>query len=311
MSELWVIAIWAGACTLYLIDSLIITTVMGVFTRPAVRQEWLAAPLLFTFVTLLFTPWALWTGAVLLAALALHLAAHLAGMRRIAAGLLPAPPALAERVVGLARRWSTPMPTAILIDPTDRLEPGVMGLRRQSLLLPQMALSLPPGELEAVIAHELAHVAARDPLKLWLTGFARTMLAWHPIARQLARGLLLEVELEADWRAAAWLGDADAYALTLGRWTLRRAEAGPSRFGVALTGTSSQLMLRLKSLLDPEAPPAHLELPRWVPGGERARRSREERQKPRRPRTERAVRLVHLGYTVGYLISILILIRLV
>jgi hypothetical protein len=311
MRDLLILALWLGTSTVYLADSAIIATVLGIHTRPAVRQGGLAAPLAFTALTLLATPWAPWTAAFLTAALALHLAAHLVGMGRVAAGLVAAPPALAERVDELARRWGTDRPDRILLDPADSLEPGVMGFWRQSLILPQGALALPEAEFAAVVAHELAHVAARDPLKLWLTGFARTLLGWHPIARKLTDGIALEVEMAADRQATAWLGDTDAYALALGRWGLRRSQGRPSSFGVALTGTSSHLMLRLHALLNPSAPPPHLEIPRWVPGAGRANRNRAAGRTGRRPPTESFVRRFHLVVTAGYLALFLFLIRLV
>lgn len=311
MEALWPLALWLGISTVYLVDALILVIMLGPYARPAVRQLGLAAPLLFTFLTLLFTPWGSWAAAFLLAALALHLTAHLAGVRRVANGLVEAPPEMVQRVGELAGRFGAPEPDLVLLDPADRIDPGVMGLRRQALILPRAALALPAAEFEAIIAHELAHVAARDPLKLWLIGFARTLMGWHPAARKLAEGILIEMEMEADRKATAWLGDAESYALTLGRWGLRHATGRPSPFGVALTGTSSQLMLRLKSLLNPSAPPPHLEIPEWIPGGAKARQRREAGDQPARPPSEAKVRLIHLGLSAGYLALFLLLIRLV
>lgn len=232
MENLWLFLIWLAVSTIYLADSLLITIMMGGSTRPAVRQEWLAAPLAFTFGALLLTPWAPWAGAFLATALALHLAGHLLGVRQAERVLEPAPAHLVERVGGLAARWGTPVPARVLVDPTDRLEPGVMGLCRQSLLLPAAALE-----------------------------------------------------------------------------GLRREKGSASQFGVALTGTSSHLMLRLKSLLNPSAPPAHLEIPRWVPGGEKARLDREAGT--RRPPAGVLLRCIHVALSAGYLALFLFLIRLV
>jgi hypothetical protein len=311
MQHLWLLLIWLGISTVYLVDSFLITVLMGPFAGPAVRQEWLAAPLAFTLAALLFTPWAPWAAAFLLAALALHLAGHLRGTGRVERLLVPASPEVAGRVDRLAARWGTARPDRVLVDPTDTLEPGVMGLWRQALILPRSVLALEDGGFEAVVAHELAHVAARDPLKLWLARFARALLGWHPTARQMAEGIALEVEMEADRRATAWLGDAESYALTLGRWGLRQANRLASPFGVALTGTSSHLVLRLKSLLNPTAPPPHLEIPRWVPGGPAAWRGREAEPRPQRPLAGVLLRWIHLLLTAGYLALFLLLTRLV
>ncbi|MFZ5622767.1 MAG: M56 family metallopeptidase [Pseudomonadota bacterium] len=305
--ELLILLLWLGLSSVYLVDGMLLWAMLGPWASPRVRQGWLAAPLAFAFLTLVFTPWGIWAAAFLAGALALHLAAHQVGVRRVAAGLEPAPPELTERIRRLAARWGAPVPDGIWVDRTDRWDPGVMGLLRQRLILPRSALELPAAEFEAVLAHELAHVAARDPLKLWLTGFARTLLGWHPAARRLADGILLEIELAADRQAATWTGEAESYALTLGRWGLRQA-GRPAPFGVALTGTSSQLLLRLQVLLHPELVPAHLAISAWVPGG---RGAMERRARGPKPRREGTVRWLHGALSAGYLALFLLLLRLV
>lgn len=300
MEKLWPLVIWLGISSVYLLDTYLITVMMGGNARPAVRQEWLAAPLCFTLIALLFTPWAPWVALALASALALHLALHIRAMRRMEAVLRRAPAEWVERVGQLAARWGTPRPDRLLIDPADRLQPAVLGLWRQSLILPRSVLGSQAGEAEAVVAHELAHVAARDPLKLWLLRQTRLLLGWHPVARQMADTLALEVEMEADRKATAWLGDAESYALLLGRWGLRQ-QSPVTPFGATLTSTSSHLLLRLKSLLNPTAPPAHLAIPTWVPGGE-GRRAR---------RVTGALRWIHLMLSAGYLALFLFLLRLV
>ena len=45
------------------------------------------------------------------------------------------------------------------------LEPGLIGIFRPVILLPEgLARNLTPGELDAVLAHELTHLARRDNL---------------------------------------------------------------------------------------------------------------------------------------------------
>jgi Zn-dependent protease with chaperone function len=57
-------------------------------------------------------------------------------------------------------------------------------------------------ELEAVIAHEIAHIAARDVGAITLGGVLRDMVAWNPLAHVAYRYLRNARELEADRRAA-------------------------------------------------------------------------------------------------------------
>jgi Zn-dependent protease with chaperone function len=61
---------------------------------------------------------------------------------------------------------------------------------------------LTPAELSALLAHEGAHVARRDPLRLSLLRFFACTLFWIPALRRLADDIADEAEVQADDRAA-------------------------------------------------------------------------------------------------------------
>ena len=61
---------------------------------------------------------------------------------------------------------------------------------------------LGPDELQALLAHEGAHVARRDPLRLSLLRFLALTLFWLPALRRLADDVADEAEIQADDRAA-------------------------------------------------------------------------------------------------------------
>jgi Zn-dependent protease with chaperone function len=74
-------------------------------------------------------------------------------------------------------------------------------------------------ELEAVIAHEAAHVRHRDPLRLSTLRFVACMLFWLPVVRHLTEDLADEAEVRADDAAARDRPLALATALvTLAQW---------------------------------------------------------------------------------------------
>jgi Zn-dependent protease with chaperone function len=83
------------------------------------------------------------------------------------------------------------------------------GLVRPALLvsagLPDV---LTNDELEASIAHEMAHAQARDPLLGWLLMLVRTVFFFNPMVQLAARAAAIEVEFAADQRAAHHLGHA-------------------------------------------------------------------------------------------------------
>lgn len=87
---------------------------------------------------------------------------------------------------------------------------------------------LPSAELEAVIAHERAHVARRDPLRFSVLRAVAKTLFWIPGLRGLADDVADEAEIRADDAAAAVVGPLTlASALvSLGAWRLPTATFG-------------------------------------------------------------------------------------
>lgn len=66
-----------------------------------------------------------------------------------------------------------------------------------------LALALSPCELTALLTHEAAHVARRDPLRLSALRFAARWLFWVPVLGQLVDDVSDEIEVAADDHAAA------------------------------------------------------------------------------------------------------------
>lgn len=264
MQHLWLLLLWLAFITIFFVDTQATLLFVGPQSEPRVRQEWAAVLLLVPLIALLLTPiWAWAVGATALCA-AGRLTLHLVGYRRIMDGLEAAPPAAVDLVRSLAAEWGLRRLPEVRIDPTDRWEPAVAGLLNPVLILTPSALALPAGDLRAVLAHELAHVRSGDPLRLWAAGVARSLLGWHPLARRAVDHLVLEVEMAADRQAVSWLGDRRGYVLALANWGLRRGGEVTRTTGVALTGMSSQLLLRLTCLVDDAAPAPHLVLPSWM-----------------------------------------------
>jgi Zn-dependent protease with chaperone function len=87
---------------------------------------------------------------------------------------------------------------------------------------------LDDAQLQAVLAHEAAHVIRRDPLRLSLLRFLACTLFYIPALRRLADDLADEAEIDADDAAAA-----SGTALVLASAILRLAE-----WGTRLSGSS-------------------------------------------------------------------------
>lgn len=93
--------------------------------------------------------------------------------------------------------------------------------------LPQV---LDAAQLDAVLAHELAHVLRRDPLRLSLLRFLACTLFYLPALRRLADDLTDEAEIDADDRAAS-----RGSALTLASAILALAEWGAAHRAATLS----------------------------------------------------------------------------
>jgi beta-lactamase regulating signal transducer with metallopeptidase domain len=87
----------------------------------------------------------------------------------------------------------------VLLCPYDRPLALTYGLRRPTVLLSTwMVEHLDQRELEAVLAHELEHVARHDYLVIWLARVLRDTFFYLPTSRMAYRQLQREKELACD-----------------------------------------------------------------------------------------------------------------
>jgi Zn-dependent protease with chaperone function len=127
---------------------------------------------------------------------------------------------------------------------------GLAGAGRPRLLFAQQVLdALRPDELEAVVAHELAHHAARDTLKRLLLGASPDLLALTGAGRRLRAAFLEAAEAAADARACERVAPT-----TLARAIVKVAALvpGAGRLDLAMAGFHHEggLARRVRHLLD-------------------------------------------------------------
>jgi Zn-dependent protease with chaperone function len=123
--------------------------------------------------------------------------------------------------------------------------PMVIGWWRPLILLPASTLvGLPPEELEAILAHELAHVARHDFLLNLLQTIVETLFFYHPAVWWIGRKLREERENCCDDLAVAVIGNRYIYVKALARLEESRA-TGP---GLAVAATGPTLLLRIRRL---------------------------------------------------------------
>jgi Zn-dependent protease with chaperone function len=74
---------------------------------------------------------------------------------------------------------------------------------------------LAPDELEAAIAHEMAHAKHRDPVLGWGLMLVRGLCFFNPAVQLAARAAVAEIERRADQSAARVVGSAEAVVASL------------------------------------------------------------------------------------------------
>jgi HEAT repeat protein/beta-lactamase regulating signal transducer with metallopeptidase domain len=208
------------------------------------------------------TPWlvAIWLVGVL--GLSLRLLGGWAWARRLTRiGTRPVTEvcrAMMERLV-VRLRVSRPIQ---LLESTLVQVPAVVGAFRPVLLVPVSAFTgLTPGQLEVLLAHELAHIRRHDYLVNLLQSVVETLLFYHPAVWWVSRRIREEREHCCDDLAVASCGDRALYAGAL--LELERLRAPD--LGLAAAATGGVLVRRIRRLLSP-APSHNDEGPRWLAG---------------------------------------------
>ena len=124
--------------------------------------------------------------------------------------------------------------------------PTVVGWLRPAILLPIAALaSLSPAQVEAILAHELAHIRRHDYAVNVLQTIAETLLFYHPSVWWLSRRIRAEREHCCDDIAVALCGDAVGYAQALAELETWRTVSAT----MAMAATGGTLLDRVRRIL--------------------------------------------------------------
>ncbi len=157
-----------------------------------------------------------------------------------------------SKLTELARRAAVPalLLRGLRLRLSSVLEsPVTAGCWRPVVILPTALLSGMPVELiEALLAHEVAHVKRLDYLVNLLQSAIEIILFYHPAVWWLSKQIRLEREQIADDIAAGLLGEPRRLALALSE--LERFQFIPPQLAQAAHG--GNLMLRIQRLVRPD-----------------------------------------------------------
>ena len=128
------------------------------------------------------------------------------------------------------------------------ISPMAMGIWRTSVILPlSVATSLPAEQLEAVLAHELAHIRRWDYFCNLLQTAIECLFFFHPAVWWMSRRTRELREVCCDEIAARTCADPGIYAEALLQMEEQRAEH--LQLGVALHGKGGTLLNRIRRVM--------------------------------------------------------------
>ena len=232
----------------------------SVFFDSGVADESAAAPLAewagARFESAL--PWLALAWAACVALLAARLAGGWARATRMARARRherDAPREWERSLLRLARRMK--VSRAVRLCRSAMVEvPTVVGWLRPVILVPLGAMAgLTPAQVEAVLAHELAHVRRHDYLVNILQTLVETVLFFHPAAWWISGRVRAEREHACDDLAVEATGDVLLYARALA--ALEESRQGLRVTELALAANGGSLVRRIQRLirLQPSAAP--------------------------------------------------------
>lgn len=205
-------------------------------------------------------PWVLGLWLAGVAALSCY---HLGGWRQAQSlrrrGTRPMSAEWNAKLLDLARRMRISRAVELLESAATPV-PAVVGWLRPVVLVPASALTgLSPRQLEAILAHELAHVRRNDYLVNLLQTVVETLLFYHPAVWWVSSQMRRERESCCDDLAVAVCGDRLGYARALA--DLEGLRLSSPRLALAADGGS--LLARIRRLAGaPEGQPRRS----WVAG---------------------------------------------
>ncbi|MEZ4702390.1 MAG: M56 family metallopeptidase [Rhodothermales bacterium] len=148
------------------------------------------------------------------------------------------------RSLGITRR--------VRIIATDRAgEPMLIGWLKPVILIPAALLAgMPPAHVEAILAHELAHIRRHDYLFAVLQSILEAVLFYHPAAWWISGRIREERERACDDLAVAAIASRSTYVRALAGLEERRVAS----LRLALPAGGGSLVARIQRLVEPPAP---------------------------------------------------------
>jgi beta-lactamase regulating signal transducer with metallopeptidase domain/protocatechuate 3,4-dioxygenase beta subunit len=157
-----------------------------------------------------------------------------------------------DRTAALAERLGVRRKISLRLVP-DLDSPSVVGVLKAVILIPASVVTkLSPSQIEALLAHEIAHVKRHDYLVNLVQSVVETVLFYHPAVWWISSRVRAEREHCCDDLAIEATGDRATYAHAL--VSLEHLRANPR---LAIAATSGSLVQRIRRIVAvPQTGPA-------------------------------------------------------
>jgi beta-lactamase regulating signal transducer with metallopeptidase domain len=240
----------APLITFFILGSVNVPTLYQFASEPSANplrsaEPWLRTP----GFNSAFLPWIVvaWISGAFACSVRLAGGWFVASRLRFAGAVTPAPADWQRRLSMLAERVGIAGPVRLLVSSLAQT-PVVVGHLRPVVLVPMEALTgLPADQLEALLAHELAHIFRHDYLANLLQGVVEALLFYHPAVWWISKQIRAERELCCDDIAVAITGDRVRYARALADLEGLR----PAHAQRALAASGGDLLARIRRLVEP------------------------------------------------------------
>ncbi len=209
-------------------------------------------------------PWIMMIWMVGVTVLSGRLLVGLIGVYRWRHHLEPLPQRLAQRVTSLSKQMGMRRFGRVFISPSV-FQAMALGYLQPMVLLPAaMVTQMQPEMLEAIIAHELAHIRRFD---LWVNLAQRvteTLLFYHPAVWWLSSCIRSERELCCDELAVKATGERITYATTLESVSRFKLIAKQPALAMGLGQDNKPTLSRVRHILG--LTPIQRNCPFWLAG---------------------------------------------
>ena len=164
-------------------------------------------------------------------------------------GIHPLPSSLNHKIEQLLQKTKLSKPVEVFESAIVKI-PVALGYLKPVVLLPfGMIANLPIDQVEAIIAHEIAHIKRYDFVINIIQTFAETLFFYHPSVWWISKIIRFERENCCDDIAVELCGDSLTYSKAL--YNIQQMKNNESAFALAAIGNENQLLRRIKRRTKP------------------------------------------------------------